>query len=98
MEIGELQKNANPKLKVELKNYKGHDFIDIRTYYEDKESGEWKPTKKGVTIDPDKAQELIGLIDKAQREMKGEESIPGIDNLRNDLEDITGEKRSEGKG
>jgi len=98
MEIGELQKNANQKLKVELKNYKGHDFIDIRTYYEDKESGEWKPTKKGVTIDPDKAQELIGLLEKAQKKMKWEESIPGIDTLRKDFEDITGEKRGERKG
>jgi hypothetical protein len=37
MEIGELQKNSTQKLKVELENYKGYDFIDIRTYYEDEE-------------------------------------------------------------
>lgn len=69
MEIGELQKNSTQKLKVELKNYKGHDFIDIRTYYQD-DNEKWVPTKKSVTINPDKAQELIGLIQKARGRFK----------------------------
>jgi len=71
MEIGSIQKNALHKLKVELKNYKDYDFIDIRTYYQDDED-KWKPTKKGITIAPEKVGELIELIQKAKKQFKKE--------------------------
>ena len=65
MLIGEIQKNSTEKIKVTLSEYKGYEFIDVRVYYED-DSGEWRPTKKGIAIAPDKVKELMDLLTRAQ--------------------------------
>jgi hypothetical protein len=66
MLIGEIEKGATERIQVSLNNYKGRDYVDIRVYYESEE--EWKPTKKGVTIYPDRLEELIKLLQKAKEE------------------------------
>lgn len=65
MLIGEIQKNSMEKIRVSTETFKGHSFIDIRVYYED-DTGEWKPTKKGIAIAPDKVDSLIELLKKAR--------------------------------
>lgn len=47
--IGEIGKSHNERLRIEIKTYKGKEYLDIRTYFKD-ENGSWKPTKKGVTV------------------------------------------------
>ena len=66
MLLGEIQKNSTEKIRVSTESYKDHEFIDVRVYYED-DTGEWKPTKKGVTIAPDKVDELVELLRKAKQ-------------------------------
>ena len=68
MLIGEIQKNSTEKIRVSIESYKGHEFIDVRVYYED-DTGEWRPTKKGIAIPTDKAEELLALIKKAYGEI-----------------------------
>jgi len=63
MLIGEIQKNSTEKIMVSKQAYKGYEFIDVRVYYED-DNGEWRPTKKGIAIAPDKIEELISLLKK----------------------------------
>lgn len=70
MVIGEIERNPTERLRVSTESYKGRDYIDVRIYYE-ADDGEWKPTKKGVTIAPDKAEEFIELVSKASKEMGG---------------------------
>jgi len=70
MIIGEIERNPTERLRVSTENFKGRDYIDLRIYYE-ADDGEWKPTKKGVTIAPDKAEEVIELLSKASRELSG---------------------------
>lgn len=65
MLIGEIQKNTTEKIRVSTESYKGYDFIDVRVYYED-DNREWKPSKKGIAISPDKVEELINLLKKAE--------------------------------
>lgn len=65
MLIGEIQKNSTEKIRVTISEYKGHEFIDVRVYFED-DNGEWKPTKKGIAISPDKIDEVISLLKKAK--------------------------------
>lgn len=74
MLMGEIQKNSTEKIKVSTESYKGHDFIDVRVYYED-DTGEWRPTKKGIAIASEKVDDLIGLIRKA-KEAIGIEEVP----------------------
>jgi len=51
--------NIKEPIIIKLSSYKNAKFIDIRKYYN--ESGEWKPTKKGITLN--KAQfEILSKI------------------------------------
>ncbi len=70
MVIGEIERNPTERLRISTENFKGRDYIDLRIYYE-AEGGEWKPTKKGVTIAPDKVDEVIELLGKAGQEFSG---------------------------
>jgi Transcriptional Coactivator p15 (PC4) len=44
-----IAKNPIEQLRIEHRTYKGHQFIDIRTYYLD-DASVWQPTRKGVTV------------------------------------------------
>ncbi|MEN8154701.1 MAG: transcriptional coactivator p15/PC4 family protein [Acidobacteriota bacterium] len=72
MVIGEIERNETERLRIEVSNYKGVDFISIRIYYL-ADNGEWRPTKKGITVKPEKADELIGFLTKARDSKPGEE-------------------------
>lgn len=64
--IGEIQKKDGEKIVVAMKEYKGFDYLDIRTYFlNDKD--EWCFTKKGITLPPGKVDALIGLLNKAKQ-------------------------------
>jgi len=68
MILGEIERNPTEVLRVSLENFKGRDYIDLRIYYQD-DNGEWKPTKKGVTVAPDKLDDVIGFFNKAKEEL-----------------------------
>jgi len=50
-------------IRVEKKEFQGHEFIDVRRYYKT-DDGEWRPTPKGVTLPLDKAEEIAEAIKK----------------------------------
>lgn len=68
MLIGEIQKNATEKIRVSISEYKGHKFIDVRVYFED-DSGEWKPTKKGITVSKDNVDKLVELLNEGKKKL-----------------------------
>jgi hypothetical protein len=64
MVIGDIERGETEVLRISAEEYKGRKYIDVRIYFENDE-GEWKPTKKGVTIQPDKVDVFLDLIKKA---------------------------------
>ena len=60
--IGEIQKNQKEKIIVSTNEYKGHKFVDLRVHYEDEISGEYKPTKKGISLSSKVIPEIIELL------------------------------------
>ena len=64
MFIGEIERGETEVLRVSTEEYKGRKYVDVRIYFESDE-GEWKPTKKGVTIQPDRVDDFLELIKKA---------------------------------
>lgn len=68
MLIGEIQKNSTEKIRVSLSEYKGYQFIDVRVYFED-DSGEWKPTKKGITVSKDNIEPLVKLLNEGKKKL-----------------------------
>jgi hypothetical protein len=70
MVVGEVERNETETLRISTEEFKGRAYIDVRIYFADNE-GEWKPTKKGVTINPDKLDQVIALLREAQEKLKG---------------------------
>jgi len=64
--IAEMEKGWNEKIVFGLSEFKGKKYADIRIYYEDDE-GEWKPTKKGVTVALDRFYEFTENLGKLEQ-------------------------------
>ncbi len=76
-----IEKNKAEELRVALKRYKGHDYVDIRTYvepYADEGQGR-VPTKKGVTLALTKLPELIAALQQAESEARAAGLLPNQD-------------------
>ena len=67
--ITQIKKNSSEVYRIYEKEYEGYKFIDVRIYYMDKATGEYKPTKKGISIMPNNVEELINGILKAMEVM-----------------------------
>ncbi|MCX5808253.1 MAG: transcriptional coactivator p15/PC4 family protein [Proteobacteria bacterium] len=71
MQIGEIDKGKD-KIIVTVKEFKGKQYIDIRTFFEN-DDGEWIPTKKGISFTPENLDEAIKLLQKAKKNVAGKE-------------------------
>ena len=58
----DIQKNKKEIIRVETSEFKGNKFIDCRVYYKDENSGDYLPTKKGITFKYDIAKKVIEAI------------------------------------
>ena len=67
--ITQIKKNSNEVYRISEKEYEGYRFIDVRIYYQDRKTQEWKPTTKGISIMPNNAEEIINGIIKAMEVM-----------------------------
>jgi Transcriptional Coactivator p15 (PC4) len=63
--VARIPKNPTEEVRVALTSYRGHDLIDIRVFFQD-EQGEWRPTKRGVSLSVDSFTELREAIAKAE--------------------------------
>ena len=72
MVIGEIERNDTERLRVEASNYKGSDFISVRIYYL-ADNGEWRPTKKGITVKPEKVEDRISFLTEAKSKIESSE-------------------------
>jgi hypothetical protein len=48
------------QLRLQVREYQGKRYVDVRAYYRPDADSEWRPTKKGITI---RAKELDAAID-----------------------------------
>jgi hypothetical protein len=68
IKVGAIGRGKNKEIRVLLAEFQGAKYVDIRAYYQDKDDGEWKPTKSGVTVPPAKLSELRDLLDVAEEQ------------------------------
>ena len=52
-----IAKNSRESIVVSETEYKGNKYVDVRVFYKDTD-GSLKPTRKGVSIRPEKVAEL----------------------------------------
>lgn len=77
MNIEPLPKNSREQVRFSFTEYKGHDLLDIRVYYNDGLTEEnWKPSKKGITLSrellPEFAEKVQALLEAYQNETPAE--------------------------
>jgi hypothetical protein len=40
------------QLQIDIRQYKGHAFVDLQVYFQD-DAGVWQPTRNGITVSLD---------------------------------------------
>ena len=64
-------KNSIEEVRISLTSFKGQEYLDVRVFYR-ADDGEFRPTKKGVTINMELIPDLLEGLAKV-REALGEE-------------------------
>tara|TARA_B100000287_G_scaffold33007_1_gene30632 strand:- start:1310 stop:1534 length:225 start_codon:yes stop_codon:yes gene_type:complete len=70
--IGEIQKNQKEKIIISTNEYKGHKYIDLRVHYEDESTKEYKPSKKGIAVNPKILSQVVELMIEAAENLQEE--------------------------
>jgi len=63
--VARIAKNPTEEVRISLTSYRGHDLVDIRVFFQD-EQGEWRPTKRGVSLSVDSFTELREAVAQAE--------------------------------
>ena len=61
-----FQKSTQEEVRASISHYKGKDYINLRVSYK-AEDGEFKPSKKGLTISKDLLKELETAVKKLRK-------------------------------
>jgi hypothetical protein len=77
MLITEVEKNSRERIRIALVEYHGHMLCDCRVYFED-DQGEWRPTKKGISLSPDTIDAVIEALQQGSAALEDALSpLPG---------------------
>ena len=67
--IKDIDKGNGEVIRIEISEFKGQQYLNIRTWYTDKE-GELKPTQKGITVRPELFAQLKEGLEAAEPAIK----------------------------
>jgi len=59
--VASIPRNTNEEIRVSICEFRGYTFIDVRVHFYD--GGEWRPTRKGVTLPPEMYPELALAVE-----------------------------------
>ena len=68
--IHSFERSATEQVQISLSKYKGKTYVDLRIYYKASD-GEYRPTKKGITVSPAQLPELGEAIRKLIEKVGG---------------------------
>jgi len=63
--VAAIDKELGNKIHVRLSRFRDREYLDIRNFYETEE-GEWKPTRKGISVPVEFYDELMAALTKAK--------------------------------
>ena len=70
-----FQKNKFQEIRVGIREYKGNDLIDIRTWTQTQGSEEMVPTAKGVSVNVNLLPDLKKALELVEKELKENKSV-----------------------
>ena len=65
--LATIPRSATEEIQVQLSEYKGKKYLDLRIFYTTDGGATWLPTKKGVAIYPENIELLKEAIELAQK-------------------------------
>lgn len=65
--VATVDKNQREQVQISLENFKGHNLVAIRVFY-DAGGGEMKPSKKGLSIRPEMVDDILDGLEAAKVE------------------------------
>ena len=68
--IRDIDKGGGEVIRVELSEFKGKTYLNIRIWYMDKNTNELRPSQKGVTIKPELYSQLKDALLSAEPEIQ----------------------------
>jgi len=68
--VAVFQKNKFQEVRIGIREYKGNDLVDIRTWTLTQGSNEMVPTAKGISININLLPELRKALDAVEKELK----------------------------
>ncbi len=63
--IKDIEKSKTEIIRIEVTEYKGEKYLNIRIWFKDKNTEEFKPTQKGVTIRGNQYEDFKTAIHEA---------------------------------
>ena len=66
--IRDIEKGTD-LVRIELSEFKGNQYIGARIYYMD-DKGDWKPTRKGITLTPELMEQVRDSLTEALEEIE----------------------------
>jgi hypothetical protein len=57
-----IEKNDHEEIRITRSMFNGKEYIDTRLYFLDEKDGEYKPTKKGLSVVPELFEELVDAL------------------------------------
>ena len=67
--IKDIDKGNGEVIRIEISEFKGQQYLNIRTWHTDKE-GNLKPTQKGVSIKPELFKDLQEALQLAEPQIQ----------------------------
>ena len=61
--IAKIKKHSTSEIWVSLREYEGNQYVDVREHFLERDSREWKPTRKGLTLQPKLLPQVINGLE-----------------------------------
>jgi hypothetical protein len=76
-----IRKNAREELRLSVDEYHGYPFASFRVWYRDDDSGEMRPSRKGLTVSPDNWPLFIAGLRRLEGELQQRGLLEGDTDL-----------------
>ena len=67
--LAQFERYGEDQIRIQISQYQGHTRLDMRTWYPDAETGEYKATRKGVKFKADEIEAVIAALEQARLEL-----------------------------
>ena len=67
--LASFERYGEEELRIAISHFRGRTLLDLRIWYPPEDGGEYKPTKRGITLRADEIETTIQALQRAQIEL-----------------------------